>query len=164
MMAALAMTEVGDLRTIWLYDTFEGMTVPGEYDVEYTGRPAIDQYREELAQHGAWARAPLDDVRANLASTSFSADRAQFVVGRVEDTIPSQAPDQIALLRLDPDWYDSPRHELVHLWPRLSSGGVLIVDDYGHYEGARKAVDEFFAHCPALLVRVDYSARLVIKR
>jgi Macrocin-O-methyltransferase (TylF) len=66
------------------------------------------------------------------------------VEGKVEDTLPAHAPEQIALLRLDMDWYESTRHELVHLDPQLVRGGVLIIDDYGHWQGARKATDEYF--------------------
>src|ERR1051325_10354963 len=85
--------------------------------------------------------------------------------GTVEETIPAQAPERIALLRLDTDWYESTRHELVHLYPRLVPGGVLIIDDYGHWEGARKAVDEYIAqnNLRLFLNRIDYAGRLAIK-
>jgi hypothetical protein len=87
------------------------------------------------------------------------------VIGRVEETLPQAAPDEIAILRLDTDWYESTRHELEHLYPRLSVGGILIIDDYGHWQGARKAVDEYFAgRSPAVFLnRVDYTCRLVVK-
>jgi hypothetical protein len=87
------------------------------------------------------------------------------VSGPVETTLPAQAPDRLALLRLDTDWYASTRHELEQLYPRLVREGVLIVDDYGHWEGAREAVDEYFAaNGPApLLQRVDYTGRMAVK-
>ena len=78
-------------------------------------------------------------------------------------TLPTHAPDAICLLRLDTDYYDSTLHELVHLYPKLSHGGVLILDDYGHYQGSRKAVDEYFKGQPIYLSRIDYSGRLAIK-
>jgi O-methyltransferase len=83
----------------------------------------------------------------------------------VEDTIPGSAPEQIALLRLDTDWYESTRHELIHLYPRLSAGGVLIVDDYGHWQGSRRAVDEWIAQAGVriLLNRIDYTGRVAVK-
>jgi len=56
----------------------------------------------------------------------------------VEETIQNGAPDQISILRLDTDWYESTLHELNHLFPRLSEGGVLIIDDYGHWLGQRE--------------------------
>ena len=85
--------------------------------------------------------------------------------GRVEETIPEAAPERIAVLRLDTDWYESTRHELEHLYPRLAVGGVLIVDDYGHWQGARRAVDEYLAASGArlLLSRIDYTGRMAVK-
>ena len=84
----------------------------------------------------------------------------------VEDTLPAQAPERIALLRLDTDWYESTKHELEQLYPRLADGGVLIIDDYGHYEGARQAVDEYFAETGerVLLNRIDYTGRIAVKQ
>ena len=83
----------------------------------------------------------------------------------VEDTIPNQAPKEIALLRLDTDWYESTLHELEHLYPRLVSGGVLIIDDYGHWRGAREAVDEYIDKhkLKLFLTRIDYTGRLCVK-
>jgi hypothetical protein len=74
-------------------------------------------------------------------------------------------PEQIAVLRLDTDFYESTRHELRHLYPRLVHGGVLIIDDYGHWAGARKAVDEYIAEegIRLLLNRIDYTGRIAIK-
>jgi hypothetical protein len=83
----------------------------------------------------------------------------------VEDTVPAQAPDEIAVLRLDTDYYESTRHEMFELYPRLSPGGVLIIDDYGHFRGSAKAVEEFIEATgePLLLHRIDYSARVGVK-
>ncbi len=104
-------------------------------------------------------------MSANLAATGYDAQRLHYVKGKVEDTIPSAAPEQIAILRLDTDWYASTRHELEHLYPRLARGGVLIIDDYGHWEGARRAVDEYFAtqQVAILLNRLDQTGRIAIK-
>jgi O-methyltransferase len=105
----------------------------------------------------------LAEVQAAMRSTGYPEHQIGYVSGRVEETIPESAPSEIALLRLDTDWYGSTRHELEHLYPRLVSGGVLIVDDYGHYAGARQAVDEYFAGRPILLARVDYTGRMAVK-
>lgn len=109
-------------------------------------------------------------MQANLRRTAYDPARLHYVKGKVEDTIPSspdgvQAPERIALLRLDTDWYESTRHEMVHLYPRLVPGGVLIIDDYGHWQGSRKAVDEYFAENgpPLLLNRIDDPGRLAVK-
>src|SRR5262249_16705101 len=107
----------------------------------------------------------LMEVQVALDETGYPPDQLQFVVGPVETTIPLQVPDVIALLRLDTDWFESTYHELRHLWPRVADGGVLIVDDYGHWAGAKKAVDQYFcdAGIRPFLHRIDPTARLVIK-
>jgi hypothetical protein len=149
-------------RDIYLFDTFEGMTEPTASDVSYDGEVAADTYvrvNEKLIAVG------VDEVRRNVLSVGYDPQRLHFVKGKVEETIPRHAPARIALLRLDTDWYDSTKHELVHLFPRLSPGGVLIVDDYGHWAGARKAVDEYLGEnrIAMLLARIDYTGRIGVK-
>jgi O-methyltransferase len=157
-------------RDLWLYDTYEGMTPPTEADVDFAG---VSQYELDRATKAAKPahhpgagpqRGPnLESVQAAMASTGYPSERMHFVKGPVEETIPGTAPDAVALLRLDTDWYASTHHELVHLYPRLARGGVLVLDDYGHFQGARKAVDGYFADDPVLLNRIDYSARIAVK-
>jgi hypothetical protein len=167
MLAALTLAESNDERMLWLYDTFEGMSDPTDRDVDIAGTRVAENWEELRAQDGPiLARATLAEVRANMGSTGVPEERIRYVPGKVEDTIPHHAPARIALLRLDTDWYQSTRHELEHLWPRLEPGGVLIVDDYGHWAGAREAVDEFFAarEDAPLLSRIDYTGRIGVKR
>ncbi|MCW2967337.1 MAG: macrocin O-methyltransferase, partial [Solirubrobacteraceae bacterium] len=105
------------------------------------------------------------DVRNTVLGTGYPPERIHFVRGPVEETLPEHAPERLALLRLDTDWYESTRAEMEHLYPRLSDGGVLIIDDYGHWDGARRAVEEHFAangDAP-LLHRIDYTGRIGIK-
>jgi hypothetical protein len=156
-------------RDVYLYDTFEGMTAPTEEDTSPLEEPALDTWKKaEEGGHRAWEYYFEEDVfnedmvRENVLSTGYPAERVHFVRGKVEDTLPEHAPDQLALLRLDTDWYESTRHELVHLYPRLSPGGVLIIDDYGHWQGARQAVDEYFQEhrVKVLLNRIDYTGRI----
>jgi len=166
MAVALALMARGDTsRRLWLYDTFEGMSEPTEADRGVDGESAQAQLQRAPRDAAVWAVASLDDVQANLARTGYPADRIRYVKGKVEDTLPATLPGRIALLRLDTDWYESTRHELAHLYPRLVRHGVLLIDDYGHWQGARKAVDEYFAAAaePVFLHRVDYTARLVVK-
>jgi hypothetical protein len=166
MLAALALMARGDTsRDLWLYDTFEGMSEPGAEDRAASGETAAAQLARTPRGEGVWCEAGLDDVKANLAATGYPAERIHFVQGKVEDTIPASLPSRIALLRLDTDWYESTRHELQHLYPLLSRNGVLVIDDYGHWQGARQAVDEYFAARsePVYLHRVDYTARLVVR-
>ncbi len=155
-------------RTIVLYDTFEGMSEPTENDLDLSGNNAGNLLEEtkDNKETSVWCLADLNDVKQNMAQTEYPMQQIVFIKGKVEDTIPSQMPfDQIALLRLDTDWYASTKHELEHLFPVLSEKGVLIIDDYGHWEGCRKAVDEFFNEneIPILLNRVDYTGRVGIK-
>jgi hypothetical protein len=159
-------------RDLYLYDTFEGMTAPTERDVSELDPPALRTWNEARARgEEPWSEY-FDPEQVNeravadlLYATGYPGERLHFVRGPVETTLPSQAPDRLALLRLDTDWYASTRHELEQLYPRLVREGVLIVDDYGHWQGAREAVDEYFAaNGPApLLQRVDYTGRMAVK-
>lgn len=165
-MAAVARTllQIRDLqRDLYLFDTFEGMSEPTTQDVDYEGRRASDVMRENPAYK--CADAPLESVRKVLYETGYPKERIYFVQGRVEETIPGHAPDMIALLRLDTDWYESTKHELEQLFPRLAYGGVIIIDDYGHWKGSRQACDEYFAQnrIPILLNRIDYTGRIALK-
>jgi hypothetical protein len=169
MAVAQTLLRLGDRdRQLYLFDTFEGMTAPGAEDVSLTGERATDlmaSERDRTSPDSVWCEAPLATVRSALVRTGYPDANVHFVQGRVEDTLPTQAPKRIALLRLDTDWYESTRHELEHLYPRLVAGGVLIIDDYGHWQGARKAVDEYIARhrLPLMLHRIDYSGRCAIK-
>jgi hypothetical protein len=154
-------------RDLYLYDTYAGMTEPTERDEDDKGRTAargMTRFGRDDAGNSKWCNASLEDVTANLARTGYPSARCHFLVGPVESTIPATMPDSIALLRLDTDWYESTRHELEHLFPLLVPGGVLVLDDYGHWQGARRAVDEYFAardYSP-LLNRIDYTGRIAV--
>jgi hypothetical protein len=167
MLAALAFAHFGDRqREIFLYDTYTGMVAPSDVDVDPWMAPAVATWRKlQREDKNEWCYAPLDEVTRNLAATGYPAERLRFVQGKVEDTIPATVPARIAILRLDTDWYASTRHELEHLYPLLSPNGVLIVDDYGYWKGARKAVDEYFAgpRAPMLLHRIDSAGRIGVK-
>ncbi len=120
---------------------------------------------DRLGGDNVWCYSPIDEVKTNLAKSGYNMGNIHFVKGKVEDTIPHSEIKDIALLRLDTDWYESTKHELIHLYDRLVSGGVLIIDDYGHWSGSRKAVDEFFAErgLSIFLHRIDYTGRMAIK-
>lgn len=169
MAAALALKELGDeSRELFLYDTYEGMSAPTDEDVDVAGQPAAKKFsaRQLTDDSSEWCRSPIDDVHRNLESTGYPLDKVHFVKGKVQDTIPGKMPSGgVAILRLDTDWYESTRHELQHLYPRLVNNGVLILDDYGYWQGARKAVDEYFAaHAiRPLMGRVDFAGRVILK-
>ena len=167
MAVALTLLRLGDARDLYLFDTFEGMAPPSAADVDFRGVDAASQLArgKDPTRDRIWAFASEDEVRRSLLSTGYDPSRMHFVRGKVEDTLPGRAPDSISLLRLDTDWYESTRHELEHLYPRLVKGGVIIIDDYGHWQGARRATDEYLAanDIGLLLNRIDYTARIGVK-
>ncbi|MGQ9896573.1 MAG: TylF/MycF/NovP-related O-methyltransferase [Acidobacteriota bacterium] len=154
-------------RCLYLFDTYEGMTRPDSLDVDYAGKPALTEFEaaKKTKDSSSWCYASLEEVYENIASTGYDMSKVKFVKGKVETTIPASAPSQISLLRLDTDWYQSTKHELVHLFPRLSEGGVLIIDDYGYWQGSQKATDEYFMEnrISILLNRIDFCARIAVK-
>jgi len=167
----LTLQELGAAdRHLYLYDTFAGMTQPTDRDTSARDGDALEVWRRaDRRGERAWGEMFADDlvseqvVAKTLLATGYDPGLLHLVAGPVERTLPELAPERLALLRLDTDWYESTRHELEHLYPRLADGGVLIVDDYGHWEGCRRAVDEYFAGAPVLLNRIDYSARIAVK-
>ena len=154
-------------RNFFLYDTFDGMSEPSDMDADLLGVDAKNllSQSEKTTEDVMWCYAPIDDVKNNIAKTQYPSNLINYVKGKVEDTIPETMPNKIAILRLDTDWYESTYHELVHLFPKLVTGGVIIIDDYGHWKGAREAVDKYFKEqgVQILLNRIDYTGRIGIK-
>lgn len=169
MMMAMTLKKMGDTgRTLYLYDTYAGMAKPTAEDkATMPGARAVDDIWEQnqKGDHNEWCYGPLDGVKAAMARTGYPADKIVYVKGMVEDTIPKTVPGKIALLRLDTDWYSSTKHEMEHLYPLLVRDGILILDDYGYWAGARKAADEYLASRGEviLLHRDDYSGATGIK-
>ena len=129
-------------RNVWLYDTFDGMPDPTEDDVDVNNNKAEDVM--DLVE----CFAPLKQVQRiiNKNSTLYPREKIKYVVGDVCETLlnSDNVPDKIALLRLDTDWYASTKVELEVLWPKLELFAPCIIDDYGHWQGCKKAVHEFF--------------------
>jgi O-methyltransferase len=166
MAIALTLLRLGHTdRDLYLFDTFEGMTEPGQEDVRQSGERATEILERSSRDSSVWAVAPTDEVKRVVLGTGYPEERIHFVQGAVEQTLPENAPADVALLRLDTDWYASTKHELTHLYPRLASGGVLIIDDYAYWRGARRAVDEYMHEnqLPLFLVRIDHGARVAVK-
>jgi O-methyltransferase len=154
-------------RKIYLYDTFEGMSEPEDADVDIKKQSAkfLMATSDKKTSH-IWSFASEEEVKNNLFSTDYPKENLFFIKGKVESTIPEVVPGKISLLRLDTDWYSSTHHELLHLYPRLTKSGILIVDDYGHWIGAKKAVDEYFSKNDRsfFLHRIDYTGRILVKQ
>lgn len=167
MAVAQTLLQLQDLsKHLYLFDTFEGMTEPSGNDLDFRGVAASEQLKNSTKESGdsIWCYSCLEEVKASVHSVGYNRDRIHFIKGKVEDTIPQNAPAQISLLRLDTDWYESTHHELIHLFPRIAAGGVIIIDDYGYWQGARKAVDEYIQEhkIPILLNRIDFTGRIGI--
>lgn len=156
-------------KNIYAFDTFEGMPEPGEKDFDLKNidaKKTFDKYKNKDIK---WCYSTLDEVKSNIKS--FNANYIEtynFVKGKVEETLNDEKnlPNKISLLRLDTDFFDSTKKELEVLFPKLVSGGVLIIDDYGHWKGAKKAVDQYFELDKNFLWlhRIDYASRLLIKK
>lgn len=121
----------------YCFDTFSGMTEPGEKD---SGKA-----------HKTWNKKAKCEAALNVVLDQFKKhqiydNRIQIIEGDVRETLLSIAnlPEKISILRLDTDFYDSTKIELETLFSKLSVGGFLIIDDYGHWQGCKAAVDEFF--------------------
>jgi O-methyltransferase len=168
MVSMLTILEEGlPLRDYHLFDTFEGMTSPEGIDVDFAGVEAAKRLADDDEETGqVWAKAGIDEVRANIEAIGYPMEHVHFVQGRVEDTVQPDSVGCIALLRLDTDWYASTKHELVNLYPNLVVDGVLIIDDYGYWRGSRAAVDEYLEEkgIGSFLFRIDNTGRMLIKR
>ncbi len=152
---------------LYLFDTFAGMPEPQDIDVDIFGNRAVEEFRRTKLSptSSTWVNASLAEVQAAMGLVAYPPEKIHYVKGMVEDTVPTQAPESIALLRLDTDLYQSTQHEMRHLYPRVSAGGIVIIDDYGCFAGTRQAVDEYFAdksQAP-FLNRIDATARLIVK-
>jgi hypothetical protein len=168
MAMALTLKNLGsENRDLYLYDTFSGMSAPTDVDVSFRGTKAHETFSDTKISEDAsdWYLSPLEEVKRNVFSTGYKKEKIHFIEGKVEATIPKSIPKKIALLRLDTDWYESTKHEINHLFPLLTLNGVLIIDDYGHWEGAKKAIDEYISdnNIRILLNRIDYTGRIAVK-
>lgn len=147
-------------KKIWLYDTFEGMTKPDE-DYDLNGNHASNMPHMPVVL----AYSPITEVKENLKKSKYKKENLNYIIGDVSDTLlnPINIPKKISLLRLDTDWYKSTKDELNFLYPNLVDNGVLIVYDYGHWKGSKKAVDEYFEGKNIQIDYIDYTGIKIIK-
>jgi len=167
MLAALSLIKFNDIsRKIYLYDTYEGMSEPTLHDIRtYDNCKAKNKWQQLQKSNLKWDYASLEEVKKNLYSTKYRKENLKFIKGKVEETIPKTIPEKIAILRLDTDWYESTYHELSHLFPKIVKYGILILDDYGHWKGAKEATDKYFRenNIKIFLNRIDNTGRIAIK-
>jgi hypothetical protein len=149
---------VNDLRNFYCYDTFKGMTEPGEFD----GSKA-----HKIWQTDAKCEASLDKVIEQFYFHKIFDNRIKIVEGDVRKTLKKEIdlPKKISILRLDTDFYDSTLIELQSLYHRIVLGGYLIIDDYGHWSGCKKATNEFFGEEFVLnnFKKLDYTGIMLKK-
>lgn len=146
MVKAMQMLGRGD-RDIYAFDTFDGMPQPADIDVEFGVDPAAvmwEKYRDGDSLTGShWMRGTIYEVMDRVFPLGYPKERLHFVKGMVEDTLPTLAPEQVAVARFDTDFYSSTKAEFEYLYPRVSPGGVIIIDDYGAFQGSKLATDEY---------------------
>ena len=155
-------------RQLYLYDTYAGMTPPTDEDKAHNEETAADLLVKDAGikeESVVWAFSTIEEVKANISQTNYPQNNIHFIEGDVLKTIPAADPGAIALLRLDTDWYESTKHEMEQLYPKLNQSGVLIIDDYGFWKGSRKAVDEYLQanNISIMLHRIDDTGRSAIK-
>ncbi len=167
MICALSLLHFGEMnRDIYLYDTFTGMVEPSPRDISLNGEIALDTYHELIThEYNNWCYAPFDEVSKNILSTGYPIEKIKLIKGKVEDTIPKYSPSKIAILRMDTDWYSSTFHQFTHLYPLVPKGGVVIIDDYGYWQGCKEATDDYFRQRGdfILLNRIDDGGRIGVK-
>jgi len=153
-------------KIIFAYDTFDGMPIPQKNDITHNGTSAqelMNLSERKDGKNDIHCLASLNLVKKNILKYS-NLNNIRFIEGKVEKSLLNEEnlPKKISILRLDTDFYSSTKKELEILYPRLESGGICIIDDYGYWRGQRKAVDEYFGDQKWLHI-VDRSCRYLIK-
>lgn len=171
MMVSFAISEFENAndaqKKLWLYDTFEGMANPSIHDENILNEKAIIELKNKTKKENSkdiWAYSSINYVKENIRKTNIKTERIKYIEGLVEETLNIHRPKKIALLRLDTDFYESTKIELEKLYPLLEIGGVIIIDDYGHWKGCKKAVDEYFIDKKNIFFQqIDYSGLIGVK-
>jgi O-methyltransferase len=163
MLAAFTFLNMQDVdRSLWLYDTYSGMAKPSKIDKKTNNTTDATKIWKKGNKKGynEWCYSSLEEVKSNMLSTKYPENKINFIKGKVEKTIPKNIPQKISILRLDTDFYESTYCELKYLFPLIEKGGVLIIDDYGIWEGSRKAVNQYIKenNIKILLNKVDSGA------
>jgi hypothetical protein len=144
------------VRDIYLFDTFGGLVEPTEYDYTCKDAKIYQMNKDEVYKTwknqvinekvNGWCYTPLDKVKQRLNSTGYPENNLHYVVGDVMETLKDKTaiPEKISILRLDTDWYESSKYELEKMYDNVVRGGIIIFDDYYHWDGQRRATDDFF--------------------
>ena len=149
-------------RNVIGYDTFLGMPEPSAKDEKVLGKIKDAKSLFEIKNPKGWCYSSIEEVKENIKRTCNNMEGVKLIKGKVEDTLKENVPEKISLLRLDTDFYESTKIELEILYPKLEKGGILIIDDYGNWKGAKKAVDEYFKGVPPMIY-IDHTCRYIVK-
>jgi hypothetical protein len=143
-----------DNRRLWVFDTYEGLPAPTPDDPDF----------DIAKSYTGTCLGTIEDVTGSFRRLGIE-DRTEFVKGLFQDTLPVTPIKQIAVLHIDGDWYQSVKTCLDLLYDKVSENGIIQLDDFGFWQGARKAVEEFFEERRILprLSKVDFSGRQFIK-
>jgi hypothetical protein len=145
-------------KKIWMFDSFEGLPEPTEEDGENAKIYAKNKNKGNLRSIKKCV-GPLEDVKAIFKKLDLNWSQAVVKRGWFQETLPNANKElkEISLLRLDGDWYESTKICLDQLYTKVSKGGYIIIDDYYHWEGARKAIDEFLQKqkIKAKIIKID---------
>jgi hypothetical protein len=166
------------VRDIYLYDTFTGLVEPGEYDYTCENATLYKMNKDEVysvwkthkitEEINGWCYTPLEKVQNRLNSTGYPVEKLHYIVGDVMETLKDKTniPEKIAILRLDTDWYESSKYELEQLYDNVVIGGIIIFDDYYHWNGQRKATDDFFKSINVSyeFIKLDAKTSAIIKK
>ncbi len=153
----------GSDKCVWGFDTFEGHPEPSPDELDVWGNSQLERFKELQAQGADWCKVAIEDVQQNVAAICRSTDGLRLVKGKAEETLPIHYPERVSIIRCDVDWYEPSMATFRSLYPRLSSGGIVIVDDYGHHSGSKKAVDEYFGELHPKFTHIDYSCITFVK-
>lgn len=157
------LTHAGSQRSVVGFDTFEGHARPADGELDVRGDDMQVRWDRAAAAGDTWAGADFDECQQFLTGLAENAAQVELVKGDVKVTGLDWEPKPISILRIDCDWYLESLAALEIFWPHLAMGGVVILDDFGHHLGQRRAVEEFFHDRPMKLTHVDYSCLSGVK-
>ena len=154
-------------KEIYLYDTFQGMPEANDIDTNTYSKKNYNTYLKKTTKDNKldnfYKYEKLDTVKNTLFSTNYNKKKINFIEGLVQNTIPKIVPNKICLLILDTDYYESTKYELKHLYPLVEKGGIIVIDDYGTWNGVKKAVDEYFLKSNNFRSYIDHKTIYYIK-